>query len=181
MTFLPPNSEEPQKPSDYTKFAENSTTKLRIFDSAITGTRYWVKGEGPNNKPVRVKEMLEVVPPEAVPDKYGRYMFYFWAFKVYNYDLGMMQICDVHQSSIKDGIESYINQEEYGEPTSYDIKIVRDDSGDIVQYDVIALPPTDVSLEAANAYAAKPINLEALFAGGNPFEEAKVKPEDIPS
>jgi hypothetical protein len=40
------------------------------------------------------------------------------------------------------------------------------------EYSVVPSPAKETPPEIVKAYKEKPINLEALFTGGNPFEEA---------
>ena len=42
------------------------------------------------------------------------------------------------------------------------------------EYSMTAIPPSPTAPEITKAIKEKPINLNALFSGGNPFEEATV-------
>ena len=55
------------------------------------------------------------------------------------------------------------------------------------KYNVQPSPAKPVPANILQAYKEKPINLEALFAGGNPFDEAEpvthnaeVNPDEVP-
>ncbi len=168
MTFL--NNEYKPEPivGNYTKFDEGDN-KLRILSDAITGWEYWVE-DGSNRKPVRLKEMPEEVPAEASKDKYGGYIKEFWAFVVWSYKVEKIQICQITQATIKEQIFELHSSEEWGDPKQYNITIGKKIEGDRTSYSVVPSPPTDISTTIAEAVASKPINLEALYSGQDPFE-----------
>jgi len=174
MNFLPKNyaSDKPKQESDgYLNSWQEGDNRIRIMSNPIMGWEYWTGEEG-SRKPVRIDtiEPPAEVPVQAVADKYGRYMQFFWSMIVWNYANSKIQICTIKQATIQDGIERKINNEKWGDPKGYDINIIKTE-GDRVAYDVDAEPHTDLTEEQANAFAEKPINLQALFAGENPFED----------
>lgn len=170
MSFLPPQTKKPESSSShYMKFADGDN-KIRIVTDAITGWLYWVKGEGDTNKPVRVKAMPDEVPAEALPDKFGNYVKEFYAFGVWNYNEKKIQILEVTQTSIQEALFNLHSSEDWGDPKSYNITIIRGDKGGRVKYDVQPSPPSELSMEIANAVAEKPMNLAALFENGDPFQ-----------
>jgi hypothetical protein len=94
---------------------------------------------------------------------------HFWAFVVWNYEEQQIQIFQTSKKKIQRGIEKYINDEEYGSPLGYNLKIIKEGEGKETEYSVIASPPKPLAPEIAKAYAETNINLESLFTGEDPF------------
>ncbi len=187
--FLPKGyaDDKPKQESDgYLNSWEVGDNRIRIMSNPIMGWEYWREVEG-KRKPVRLDQIIppEVVPPEALPNDYNpdKYMDFFWSFIVWNYAISKIQICTIKQSSIQDGIERKINNEKWGDAKGYDINIIKTVTGEgnkkKTEYDVDAEPHTELTEEQVNAFAEKPINLQALFTSDNPFDEEKVNPDDI--
>jgi len=68
-------------------------------------------------------------------------------------------------------MEELINSEERSDPLGYGITVNRKGAGLETEYSVVP-SPAQPTPDAIEAYNEKHINLEALFTGGNPFEEA---------
>jgi hypothetical protein len=170
MSFLPPNTKKPETSSgNYMKFIDGEN-RIRIVTDAIVGWEWWVPGENGKNKPVRVQECPEEVPAEAVSDGYGNYIKEFYAFGVYNYAEKKIQILEITQKSIQEKLFNLEADPDWGDPKGYDIKIIRGKKGERVVYDVATVPHKELSMEVANAAAEKPMNLNALWEGKDPFE-----------
>ena len=161
-TFLDKNYETPKSSSNYFKFQEGDN-RFRILGSSITGWEYFRQ----DNKPVRSKE-----PFDSTPDiKKGGVVKHFWAFPIWNYQLSMVQVMEITQSSIKDPIMGFIKNPKWGDVFQYDLCVIKSGEGMETRYQVQAEPPIgEVSDEIKNAYMEKPINLEALFEGEDPFK-----------
>jgi hypothetical protein len=172
MSYLPKNYKSPVEKSDYCNGFDEGDNKFRLLSEPLIGWEYWTED---NNKrtPHRIEyapDLVPEVPEEAVSDKYGNYMAFCWWVEVWNYKLNMIQILKIKQETVRGGIEAFLEDEAWGDPTNYDINIKRDNSGDRVKYQVIALPPKEITNEIATAHVAKPINLKALLTNENPFE-----------
>lgn len=159
--FLPEDYKEEKAPSDYFRF-EAGENRIRILGGSITGFEYFNK----ENKPVRSREPFESTPdikPKGMVKK-------FWAFPIFNYFTKSVQIMEVTQQSIKDPILGLIGSAKWGSPFLYDICITKTGEDLETRYQVQAEPPIgEVSEEIKNAYMEKPIELEKLFTGDNPF------------
>lgn len=167
MTFLPDGYSVPKQPSNYFKFEEGEN-KFRILSKAIVGYEYW----NTEKKPVRLKEMPTEMPVDIRRDDKGvaEKIKHFWAFKVWNYQEKLVQICEISQSSIQGEIEGLAQSQEWGDPKGYDIVVTRKGKGIDTEYTVRSNPHTPISDEVKQADSAKNVNLEALFDGNDPFE-----------
>jgi hypothetical protein len=68
-------------------------------------------------------------------------------------------------------MEELIHPEEWGDPLGYSITVNRKGENLETEYSVVPSPAKETPADIIQAYKDKPINLEALFTGGNPFDE----------
>lgn len=171
--FLPNTYTVPQPPSPYMKLKQGAN-RFRILSPAITGYEYW----NVLNKPVRQKEQFNVIPLDIKIKDDGTYsaIKHFWAFAVWNYQENMVQILEITQSSIQSAMKIKIDNRE-GNASENDFIITRTGTGFDTEYDVDVANPSPIPTDAVVAYKAKPINLEALFGGGDPFKASSSSPE----
>jgi hypothetical protein len=88
----------------------------------------------------------------------------------------MFKIINLNKTTVLKKFLTYCKAEEYGNPTTYDIRISRTGTGMDTEYELLALPPKAVPKEIATAYAAECANwnLAAMFDGDDPFGESAV-------
>jgi len=167
--FLPDNLEpEATSGERYMKFEEGDN-KIRILDSAIVGLELWVEG-----KPVRIPlngtfseqqlanaDTNTFTGQKKTPQR-------FWAFAVWNYQTESIQVLELTQKSIREAIQSYIDDEDWGSPFEYDLVITKI-VGDQTKYSVKAKPAKSLSKEIEQQFIKTHINLKALFSNGDPF------------
>lgn len=160
MSFLPEDYKEPQ--GNYLKF-QDGKNKLRVLSSAITGWEYWNK----ENKPIRSKTPFQGIPADAKVEN-GKPIKprHFWAFVVYNYDAGAVQIAQITQKGIQDDLRALIEDDTWGDPTAYDLTITKSGSGFDTKYTVMPSPKSEAPSEDISY-----INLKALYDGMDPFSQ----------
>jgi hypothetical protein len=161
MTFLPTDYEIPKSPSGYMKF-EDGLNKIRILSSAIVGFEYFTK----DNKPVRSKEPFEDEPTDI---KQGGKVKPFWAFGVWNYATKTVQILELTQKTIMRALKIKIDNRN-GKAQDYDFIITKSGENLETEYDVDVDEATPIEPEIVEAYKVKPIKLEALYKGEDPFK-----------
>lgn len=185
MSFLPDDYKIPTE-TRYMKFQEGEN-KFRILGSflnntAIMGYEYWITDEDKNRKPVRVKMGVNIPITNLEEDpKTGELQLprHFWAFPVYNRKDKKIQILEITQKTVMNGIRDLTRNSKWGDPTKYDISVVRDDSTGKTAYSVMPEPKEELEKEINDQYSAMTIDLEKLFTGGDPFG-SDIKPEEIP-
>ena len=155
-SFLPDNYEAPASWGNYLKF-KKGTTKIRILSSSIQGYLDWKE-----NKPIRTREKQNAIDPERKPK-------HFWAFIVWDYEESKLKICEITQKGIQDSIYNLYKDEDWGDPTTYDLKISKEWDGMDTKYAVVASPKKDITEEMEKAYKNANIYLEALFEWDDPF------------
>jgi len=155
--------------SNYLKITEDAQ-EFRILTSPVIGWEYF-RADGDKVTPVRQRDEFDWVPSDS---KDGSKPKEFWAFPIWNHTLGKVQIAEITQQSIKKEILKYVQDEEnWGDPKKYDFRIFRTGKGKETRYTLAPLPKSKFESEADEKWAfelAKPINLEALFSGDDPFK-----------
>lgn len=166
-SFLGDSYKAPVSGSSYMKLQKGENV-IRILSNAVTGFEYWNN----DNKPVRSKEMFSNTPDiKSDMDGNPTKVKHFWSFVVYNYDTKNIEILQINQATIQGDIQALVNDEDWGNPKGYDIKITRSGEKLETKYSVNPKPAKPVSDEILAKYNAMNINLEALFTGSNPFEK----------
>jgi len=99
---------------------------------------------------------------------------HFYAFAVYNFQMGAIQCWQINQSTIQDRLEELA--EIHGVPTAYDLQVLRKGTGkNDTKYSIEKVEPTTESTSVAfRALEESTIDLRQLFAGGDimtPLEE----------
>lgn len=177
--FLPDNYKLQDTNGNYMKF-QPGLNQIRILGSAVVGWEYF----NTDNKPVRSREAFEEYPMDIKKD--GK-IKQFWAFPVFNYQQKKVQVLELTQKTIMLAIKSLVDNPKWGDPQMYDIAITKVGEGMDTEYSVQGEPPIGKPEPSVQALAkAKPINLEALFDGKDPFEaptsqsQIEVAVEDMP-
>jgi hypothetical protein len=174
MTFLPEGYEVPKTSGGgYMKFKQGDN-KFRILSPVTMGWEYWTE----DKKPKRSKTMFKVVPVDADLHT-GWPAKHFWAFVVWNFDTKQIEILEITQVTIQTAMQSLINNEDWGDPREYSITVNRTGEKMETTYTVLPSPAKPVPAEIRQAFEEKYVNLEALFTGGNPFDEADAGKEAV--
>lgn len=165
--FLPDGYKPPV--GNYMDFEEGDNP-MRILSSAVVGYEYWTE----DKKPVRSVEGWDVIPNDARIEQGKDPIRHFWACVVYNYNHKKVQILQLKQKTIMDQIKAYTQNKKWGNPKMYDLTINKTGSGFDTKYQVIPEPPiAPPAKEVLMAFKQKPVNLQALFTGEDPFTTAE--------
>ena len=154
--------DETSHKDDYFKFKAGDN-KFRILTSPIIGYEYF----DTENKPHRSREVIK----DPIDIKDDGKVKQFRAFVVYNYDEKRIQIMSVTQAGIKQQLQGYINDADYGSPMDYDIKINKTGESLETKYQVKPLSKSVISKEVAEAYkaVALDIDMEKFYDGWHPL------------
>ena len=166
MNFLPANYEVPKTSGNYLKF-EKGANKFRVVSSAIIGYVYWNN----ENKPVRLEEKPESIPSDIRYEN-GKYSIkHFWAFTVIDRADGKVKICEITQSSIQQQVKAIVDNEDWGDPKSYDINVTRTGDSLETKYTVQPSPHKPLTDEEVELVKNTYVNLNALYVGLDPFSD----------
>jgi len=171
--FLPKDYEAPSTSNSFMKL-EQGESNFRILSPAVLGYEYWTN----DTKVVRSKEFPEETPnirvrldektQKDVVDKPK----HFWAFKVWNYGEKAVQVLHISQKRIQEGILNLVNDEDWGNPMEYDIKINREGQKLTTKYSISPKPKKPLTKDVLDAVAkAGNINIEDMYFGNKQLEE----------
>lgn len=168
MTFLPDNYKVPKSEGgNYLKLQDGRNT-IRVLSDVITGYIYW----SDDNKPQRLREKPEGTPPRIRINEDGKAdkIKHFWACTVW--DGSTVRVWEITQASIQDAIAALAEDPQWGHPRGYQLTVTKTGKGLNTEYSVVPSPPSSLPDEAIAAWQAKDIDLEELYASGDPFSPA---------
>ena len=159
MGFFPSEFEQATKSNNYMKI-QKGENKFRILSEPIGG---WV--EFIDNKPKRYK--IDEKPIKSHdPEKPLKF---FSAFIVFDYLTEDVKILEITQAGVRKDIQALSQDSDWGSPFSYDIKVTRTGEQLKTKYSVVPGAKSNISDYIKQCFNSKPINLEALFDGKDPF------------
>lgn len=165
MNFLPDDYEAPQMGGGYMKIQKGENgNRIRILSKPIVGWLAFLD-KRPKRTPFNQAKPASVDPKNPVR--------HFWAFIVYNYDEGAVQILEVTQAQVRKPLEILAKDKDWGAPFFYDIRIKKEGEGILTKYSVTPLPGKPVSQDIIDAFNAKRANLDALWDNSDPFAEGQ--------
>ena len=162
MNFLPDNYIEPKSSNTNYFKMQDGENRIRILSKPIVGWEDWTS----DRKVFRFK--MEDQPEKPLVD--GNPIKIFWAMIVWNVKLGKIQIFQPTQKTIHGRIKELCNDEEWGVPINYDIKISKSGTDKLTKYIVNPCSKTPVSQDILKTFKETPIQLEALFINADPFK-----------
>lgn len=177
MTFLP-NDYAPPQTGNYMRLQQGEN-RFRILSNAITGTEFWSTDDQGGRTPNRRRPGVAVDSRELGVDKHGKpeRAKHFWAFAVWNNVAKSVQILQITQKTIQDGIIALSQSEDWGDPiNAYDILVTKTGSGLDTEYTVMPGKPAPTDQAILDEYATAGINLEALYDNGDPFDGSATPP-----
>ena len=177
MGFLDNIKDVPQNSGGNYMKLKQGANQIRIIGASddgglIQGMIGWGTSAEGGRKPYRWKIGEDI--PDGVEDKPKQ----FWAILVFNYDAKRIQILELTQSKLRQEIKTLAEDEEWGDPRKYDLKIVRNGEGIETSYAMTPSPKKKRSDEINAAVKDMKINLEALFTGDDPFAEHTSEEDD---
>lgn len=158
-SFMPDGYEVPQSNSAFLKLPAGET-RLRVLSRPVIGWVDW-KDNKPMRFPFNKKPDAPVDPTKPIK--------HFWAMIVFDYTDDCVKIFEITQQTIQAAIDQLAKNEEWGSPTGYDIKITKKGQDKKTEYAVMPSPKKPLSEGIKTIAADKPINLDALLKGGDPF------------
>ena len=168
-SFLPKGTEEPEKISRFFNKWALGANKFRAIGDAIIGYEWWAPGDG--RKDAHRVKTIDEVPPEFKSGGDDD-VKYFWKFPIYDYSTGMIRILHISQKTIREELTDYLNNPDWGDFREYDITVTAKGDGFDRKYTVVPSTKKEVTEEIKLASGLY-INMEAFFAGEDPFEEPK--------
>jgi len=165
MDFLPENYESAVKQKSYWKMSEMQPgdNRFRIVQRPIAGWLDW-KDARPHRFPPNQKPLKPFDPTKEIKA--------FWSCYVWDYIRKDLFVLEITQATVIKSLIHLAKDEEWGDFTLYDLKLKKEGSGQQTKYMLSPLPPKPLSDEIKLALKAKPVILEALYHGGDPWDWA---------
>jgi len=154
------------KNDKYMNFEEGEN-KFRILSDGISGWEDWK-----DKKPVRYR--ISEYPKCPKPFDSTKPVKAFLTVIVWNHAAEKIQILQIKQATVVKAIQALVEDEDWGQPFFYDIKVTKTGEGMQTKYAVNPSPHKPASKEMIDAFKATPISLEALFDGLDPFNEESI-------
>ena len=156
--------------------------KLRCFGEGISGVEAWVTSENPNEKDKCIRWESR---PESLPENIrindgdkGDGTKIFVAIVVWDYDAEDFKILSITQRTLINQLMSNVADDDIGDPNNYDIKIVREKTGERkqdVKYTLKNLNAKAVTKDLAAKWEEfqDNVDLSKMFDGDDPFLDTK--------
>lgn len=157
--------EENKPKSKFMKLQEGEN-KFRILTSPIVGWEDWDTDAEGKKFPIRYRQD-EKPADEMVKSKDG--LKSFWAMVVWNYADSAINILQITQVSVQKAILALHQDIDWGDPTSYDLKVTKSGKGLDTEYAVLPVNKGEISEAIAQEKINTPVNLEALYDGKDPY------------
>lgn len=180
INFFEQGHEIPDKRNQFMKFVQGKN-RIRFISNPVSGFVFFGKvkrDDGTESvKPYRRRESegefsLEEMINRDVrmkPDGEIEGQKYFVMGLVYNYQKEKLQVLEITQKSILKALKSYVESEEYGHPSGYDLTIEKKGDGLNTEYTVVVSPPKPLSAEIENLIGETSCDLQKIFDGEYPL------------
>lgn len=156
--FLPAGYELPKPESKFVQLEEGQN-RLRILTPAAIGWEAWIDGEAQRlpgqENPFDIDQVDE--------GDYGKKLYHFWSFVVWNFDTKKVMLWQVSQRGILTGLYGLLQTEEWGDPREYNIIVTKTVNKRKTEYKVNGVPPKPLTEEIKKALASSTLTTEALF------------------
>jgi hypothetical protein len=159
-SFFPEGYKAPVEKSDFMRLEDGANT-FRVLSGLTTGFEYWTT----ESKPVRSKTEWKDTPTDIKLDNDGNAtkIKFFWSFLVYNNTTKQVQSLEVTQKSIQKAMQALIENEQWGNPSGYDITVTKSGKGLETSYEIMPNPHSEITPEVQALLDATEIDLEAIF------------------
>lgn len=141
----------------------DSDRKIRILSNPFDYYVYWTA----DRKKVVLQEQPEELPMDI---KEGDRVNLTWAVVILDRSDNKIKIWEITQKTIRQALVELSEDEDWGHPCNYDIKVKRSDENDKTSYMVTPSPKTPVDGVTMNLLNATPINLNGMLTGADPFK-----------
>lgn len=148
----------------YLKF-NKPDTQFRIISKPISGWLDWIE-DGDKKKPIRTT-LAEGEPEASDEDNKPKK---FVTFVVFDREDDAVKILELTQQSVIKAIRALASNPEWGNPFSYDINVKKTGEKMKTKYTVTPSPKKPMSKSDIQTCEETPCNLEALFAGEDPWD-----------
>lgn len=176
--FLPVGYKVPDKKEQFLKFKEGET-RIRFLSEPILGFIFFNKDNQPIRRDISEGDFTtyELEQMNAKRNDLGKFegSRHFWATLVWSYKHNAPKILEITQISILKALYALCEDDEWGDPRDYDIKVQREGSGkNDTTFNVVTAPHSEVNNEIRQTVEELEknnlIDLNALYRNEYPFQ-----------
>ena len=148
--------------------------RLRLFGEGITGYEVWVTEDG-KDKPMRWESKPSELPSNLKVYEGGResQLKRFIAVIAWDYEAEEFKILSMNQKTLLSALMGLIADEDWGDPSGYDIKIRKEGVNKNSEYFLKPVPKKAVTKELKESYANLACDLSKMLDGEDPFGDTK--------
>lgn len=176
-SLFPADYKVPKSAGKYLKLTKvEDELKFRLIQKPVVGWEGWR-----DKKPLRFKTFEETKGLKFDGSQYNPKgdPVHFWAFTIWNFKEERIQVLTITQSSVMNRLTQLNQDPDWGSLLNYDIKVIKEGKGKETKYIINPLPQKPVPDAALKALAEKPVDLNELFTGGDPFGDSEASPSDV--
>lgn len=181
---MPSNYKLPSKAEQFVKIKTGESLLRVISESLVEGYEIF----GSDNRPVRKQvfrdangdiekscyfSQKEIDALELKPNKDGKIEQpkYFWALKVWSYELKRIQVWVITQATIQTKLKNIFSDADYADCSKYDLKITKTGSTiNDTKYEIMAKKETELPAEFWENVRLTTCVVDAIFEGKYPME-----------
>ena len=181
---MPTNYKLPSKAEQFVKLKTGENLVRVVSETLIEGYEIF----GNDNRPIRKQvfrdangdiekacyfSQKEVDDLALAPDKEGKIKQpkYFWALKVWNYELRRIQVWVITQATILDKLKNIFTDPDYADCSKYDLKITKTGSTiNDTKYEIMAKKEKELPAEFWENVRLTTCVVDAIFEGKYPME-----------
>lgn len=152
--FFPEDYKLPKSGNGFMKF-EKGESLFRVLDKVVMGYEYWTD----DNKVFRSYTPFESLAPNAKRQENKKTKEqeviqpkHIWVMPVWNYKEEAVQILTVSQKTVQEAILALGYDADWGNPTDYDLKVVREGDGFETKYAVSPKPKKELDPAVLETY-----------------------------
>ena len=143
--------------------------RIRLFGEGITGYEAW----NTENRPVRWESKPASLPENIRENEDGRDpLRRFVAALAWDYENNDFKIISLTQKTLISSLMALIADEDWGDPSGYDLKISRKGEGLKTEYSLKPVSKKSASKESCDAFDELSCDLTKMFDGEDPFGES---------
>lgn len=170
--------EIPTTTSKYSRIETDKELKIRILWKPLIGWQYFNTDKKPQRSLKPFEKLIKPAISQFTNKPQGQSEF--WAFRVYNYETEQIEVFETTKNRVKEGIMDLFQDDEWGDPTWYDLKISRSWKGKDTKYSVLPWKPWELTDEIKQLDDDTYVNIDALLVGDDPFKEEQEWIEELP-
>lgn len=143
--------------------------RLRLFGEGITGYETWVTEDG-KDSPMRWESKPSELPENVRKDDNGNSQLKrFVSAIAWDYESERFKILSITQKTLISSLMGLIADDDWGDPSKYDIKIGRKGEGLKTEYTLKPVSKKAPTKDSADAFAELACDLSKMFDGEDPF------------